>query len=278
MSRELALHAHDPGTRFALREAAERVGLSVVELTDDPQSLLDPARDGAVFRAPGGLVQAAGSAGAKIELVGPTPTWFIGLDPAVVGRHWSLVNPSQARDWLGDSAVFIKLADAKLRALPARRYRDVAEFDAAMARVRESPDLQLLATTGWLDLDSEYRVFTADRSVLACSAYRVQDDPWHPLLHQHRASFHAAAAEWSQQLLTELAPGAVPPSAALDVARLTNGQFILLEANQSWSAALYGCAADRVLTSVLAANRAPYDEASARWLWTPDPAVAHTAR
>lgn len=265
----LVLYARDELSRTGLRNAAVRRGLAVVEPEPTPSAIAAVAGPGVAFRAPGGLLAQSLAGGVPIRLSGPTPAWFAGLGADVTGRNWQLVAPDGARALLRDARTFVKLADAKSPGLPARRYPDVAAFDAALATARLG-EVQLLATPGWLDIDSEYRVFTRHREVLTASAYRVQDEPWGPLLHTSRASFHVEAARFVADVLADLRDGAVPPAAVLDVARLAGGRLVLLEANQCWGSGLYGCDPHAVLEAVLTANAEGHDE---RWRWCPDPAA-----
>ncbi|WP_157970755.1 ATP-grasp domain-containing protein [Nakamurella deserti] len=267
--RTLVLYARDEHSRTGLRAAATRRGLTVVEPGPTPAEVAAAAAPGSAFRAPGGLLAQALDRGVPLRLSGPTPEWFAGLGPAVTGRAWHRVGPAGARGMLTTGPVFVKLADAKSRLVPARRYPGVAEFDAVMAAAGNLP-VELLATRDWLDIDSEYPVFTRGREVLTASAYRVQDEPWGPLLHTHRASFHVEAAAHVADLLGGLSGDAVPPAAVLDVARLADGRLVVLEANQAWGSGLYGCDPDAVLGAVLAANDPGVAE---RWRWRPDPAA-----
>ncbi|GGM12496.1 ATP-grasp domain-containing protein [Nakamurella endophytica] len=270
----LVLYARHADTAAALAAAAERLHLAVVPVTADPESVVRALSAGAAertaIRAPGGLVAAALSRGAPVELAGPTPAWFAGLDAAVTGRRWMLCDPATAAAELRGGPRFVKPADAKLPDFPAQRMHDPGELARAVAAVGAGPGMQLLVTAGWLRIDSEYRVFCCDRQVAAASAYRVQDEPWSPLLHTHRASFHVEAAAWAAGLLRDLPDAAVPPAAALDVARLDDGRFVLLEANNAWSAGPYGCDPDGVLRCVLAARPAGLDDP---FRWRPDPAL-----
>lgn len=244
-----------------------------MELSPDPSSLVLSYGAGSVVRAPGGLVAAAIGLGADVRLCGPTPQWFVGLGSAVTGRAWTLINPAQANQLMRRSAAVVKLADAKSRDFPARLFHSPDELQAAVAAVGGSDQLQLLATTEWLPIESEYRVFTMGRAALTVSPYQVEDEPWTPLLHTHRASFHGQAAEYVSGLLDELPDGEVPPAAALDVAWLRSGRMVLLEANQAWAAGLYGCDPDAALQAVLAANRSA-DDHHDRWSWRPDSDLA----
>ena len=279
----LALYARNDDTRREFRRAAERARLAVVDLTADPSSLTAALRvaaevgagRGIAIRAPGGLVASAMAAGAAITLSGPTPDWFASLDPEVTGRRWELCSPAHVRRILSRGKAFVKLADGKHSGFPATRFDSVAAFDRVVAAVTDSAQLQLLATAGWLSVDSEYRLFTVGREVTAQSPYRVQDEPWSRLLHTHRASFHEEALRWAEEFLSALPEEQLPPAAVLDVARLTDGRFVLLEVNQCWGAGLYGCDPDGALRAVLAANAPGAVGGDEQWLWRPDPSLRY---
>ena len=262
----MGLFSRNEMTRRDLAAAGERAGLVVVDLTGDPVQLAQIAGSSTAVRAPGGLVGAAIAAGARLALSGPTASWFTELPIEITGRRWHRLNVMQARTFISQHApAMVKLADAKVPALPARRYESVDDFDDAVGSVAAGPALELLATDGWLDIVSEYRVFTEGPDALTSSPYLIEDETWSPILHTHRGSHHEQAADYVSSVLKALPAGRVPPAAAIDVARLADGRFIILEANQSWSAGPYGCEPDAVLRSVLAANRA----ADTRWRWRP---------
>ena len=264
----VALFARNDDTRTALAGAVKRRGLELIELTADPQSLVDAVAPGVAVRVPGGLAAAALRRGAPLLLHGPTPGWFAGLHPAI-GRGWQLGDADGAHALLHNGPAFIKLADAKHQQFPAGRFTDPTEFEAAMTRFGAGRGVQLLATSEWWSVDSEYRVFTAGRTAMTVSPYRVLDEPWSPMLHTSRASFHREAADFVAVVLAELRDEDVPPAAVLDVARLASGRFAILEANQAWGSGLYGCDPDQALVAILAAN-APCDD---RWRWRPDPLI-----
>lgn len=272
--QRLALAATDPRTRAAFEAAAARADLDVVQLPADPAAavglttLLDTA-----FRAPGGYLAAVIQLGGRLRLGGAPASWFCRLDPSLTGRRWHVVRPDEAVALVRAAPRLVKLADGKHPALPARRYRSATELSAALQAVHAGPGTQLLTTETWLDIHSEYRVFTRSRTALTCAPYLVEDESWTPLLHTHRASFHDEAVDFAAGLLHDLAESDVPPAAVLDVARLEDGRFVALEANQPWSSGLYGCDPDAALASVLASNAPGAAGPDDRWLWTPDSAV-----
>ncbi|WP_375504686.1 ATP-grasp domain-containing protein [uncultured Jatrophihabitans sp.] len=280
MIRTLA-HAPNSLTKeFDLAAAAESIGVEVVRIAADDDGWIDVpalarvAGAGVAYRCAGGPLARAIHAGAPVHLNGATAEWFTGLPHEVTGRNWALVDVVGARAMLTGTATFIKLAEAKFRALPARRYAAVDELESALALVHAPDAIALLATTDWLTIDSEYRVFTIGREVVAWSPYLVQDDPWTPLLRTHRASFHDEAATFISSVLAALPDAEVPPTAVLDVARLQDNRFIVLEVNHVWSSGLYGCDPDQVLRAVIRAANSEPSEHATRWRWQPDPAAA----
>ena len=274
------VHAPNSGTGlFELAAAAESAGLTVHRIDTgqhgqgfDVPAFVGLVGDGVAYRCPGGLLAAAMAAGAPIHLVGASAAWFAGLPVEFTGREWTLTDVAGVRDRLSRGPAFVKLAEAKHRGLPATRYRTVDAVDAALVGVQAPASLQLLATSGWLDLDSEYRVFTIGADVVAWSPYLVQDDPWTPLLRTHRASFHDEAAQFVRDLMEALPPSDVPPTAVIDVARLVDGRLVVLEVNHVWSSGLYGCDPSAVLEAVTVAADTTRDPPD-RWVWRPDPAI-----
>lgn len=264
----LLLRVGDPEGKNRLSSAARQKDIEVLLLSPDPRHLLEVYRPGLdIVRAPGGLIAAAKALGLNLQLQGPTAAWFASLSTAVTGRQWYAGNAALALKMAAAGPLFVKLADGKLRSFPARRYADVSSLSRALAALDRSQDVQLLFTPGWLPLRSEYRVFTVDRQALTSSPYLVEGVSWEEDLPNHQHSMHAEALAFAAEVLRDV-PEA-PPAAALDVALTEAGRFVLLEANQAFSAALYGCDADSVLRSVQAANGLT----SARWKWVADPAL-----
>ena len=267
---ELALYADSAHNGGRLRAAAQQLGLTVLDLPRDPADLRVGARPGLAWRAPVGLVAALMTRGIPLRLTAAGPRWFASLPSAVLGRR--VVVADAAAVVAGQVAFpvrMVKLADAKAPGFAATRTADTAGAAAAVRAAGLPPRARLLVADRWLDVDSEYRVFCIGRRAVACSPYLVEGEPWSPVLHHHRASFHDRAATFAEEVLSGLPDADVPPACVLDVARLPAGRLVVLEANTTWGAGLYGCDPVEVLRAVLAAN----DPADDKWLWTPDPVL-----
>lgn len=242
-----------------LRHPAERAGLHVLDLPDDPSDVhLAPAA-GRAWRCPAGFVERLQAAGHVMPVTGAPAGWIANLSDDVLARRLVALRASEvlaAREPVLPHPATVKLATHKLRSQPLCR---TTSWDDVRAWAGQLPaDYSVLIADRWLELHSEYRVFSVGREAVAVSPYVVEGEPWTPLLTQHRASFHEQARDFVQD--------DVPPAAVLDVGRLeSTGQLIVLEVNTTWGAGLYGCDPTAVLEAVLVAN-APADE---RWSWSP---------
>lgn len=265
---ELALYADSDHNGGRLRTASQQLGLTVLDVPRDPADLRLRPRPGLAWRAPVGLVAALIVRGAAIRLAAAGSQWFASLPPEVLGRRMSVMDAAAvAAGQIPGPVGMVKLADAKVPRFAATRTDSAAEAAAAVRAAGLSPRARLLVADRWLHIDSEYRVFCIARRAVAWSPYLVEGETWGTHLHRHRASFHDRAAAFAEEVLSGLAAADVPPACVLDIARLPGGRLVVLEANTTWGAGLYGCDPVEVLRAVLAAN----DPADDGWLWTPDP-------
>jgi hypothetical protein len=266
----VALAADGDHNREAVKRACEAAQLRVLELGAD----LDPApfEDPRVaLRLPVGLATRARKRQLPVRLAAAPARWFAGLPAAVTGRRLAVLTVGQLQKGEVPLAQIrlVKLASAKYRNFAATPTVDARQAAEAVRAAGLPPSSELLVADDYLDCHSEYRTFTAHRQVLASSPYVVDGESWSPQLTWHKASFHEEAAQFVTDVLQQLHDDDVPPSCVLDVARLPDGRFVLLEVNTSWGAGLYGCEPSGVLQSILTANL----PTSSRWLWRPDPGL-----
>lgn len=207
--------------------------------------------------------------GVEFSMAAPGPHWLPTVDRRWLGRSvWTgsvadLPSCPQRIGWM-------KPAEFKHEALPARYYRSLAEFGSAVADAGLPQDavVQVSApcgTTLW-----EFRFFIAHGKVVAHSPYLDPDGTvWHEGMSAPDSTLRLA-----QDLAEEAAartPG--PGGYVLDVAQTRRGP-VLLEANPVFSSATYGARPDGVLKSLLAAQ-----DADPQWRYRPDPyLIARAAR
>jgi hypothetical protein len=269
----LCIQSSNTRLHRGLAGAAERKGVRSLALDADPGLFGQVWQPGYAVRAPNGYLAQVQRLGFDMpRMLGPSPEWFVSLDPSLLGREWRLLSAAEALSWVDSGPTIIKLADAKHPLMPLRKYSTTQELSERLAAVGAREGIQLLATRDWLQIHSEYRIFTRETQASTVSPYLIEDDIWSFDLPHHPRSFHAEAQEFLAETLLTLGPD-TPPGAAIDVARLENGKFVILEANQCWSAALYGCSPDRALESILACNVEIATASSERWIWHPDPGL-----
>lgn len=209
--------------------------------------------------------------GVALELECVPPGWVAGLDRQLTGRR---VVAATVDDVLASprdvpASGFVKPAVAKLDALPGAWCDDVAAAvaDAAARGVRGGTVLEVCGD--WLDVAAEYRSFVVDGDAARPSPYRLGEATWEPGFDERAdarvGDAHRFAAEAAAQLHRD---GRVPRAWVLDVARLADGGFVVVEANAPWASGTYGCELGRVADAAAVASTPPADP---RWRWRPDP-------
>ena len=263
----LALFDRDRRGLTGLEDAATARGLEVVPLPAQPDDVTVLPRQGLAWRCPAGFVEQLQNAGQVLPVTAAPGEWTAALPEDVLGRRVSIRRAGELAggcDTGLPNVVSVKLATHKRGSLPIQRPVDAQAVRAWAATL--PPHYQVLLADRWLHFHSEYRVFTVGRTALTWSPYVVEGEPYTPMLRHHRASFHDEAAAFVQDVLAALPQQLVPPSIVMDVGRLeVDGRIVLLEANASWGAGLYGCDPKLVLDAVLAAN----SPADSYWSWTP---------
>ena len=128
-----------------------------------------------------------------------------------------------------------------------------------------------------VEFTAEYRCFIAPGThgaptVVAASAYLVDGQTWDAWESPAEAPDPAEAAVFAQRVARTVV---APPGYVLDVGRLADGTWVVVEANASWSSNPYHCDPAGVVASILAAQDPNGDQ---RWVWRSDPAIDRFAR
>jgi hypothetical protein len=172
--RTLAMRVRSPEASAALTHAAERIGLPVAQLPGDPAEVTGlHSADGVAWRAAGGYLTTLIAGGADVCLYGASPSWFAALPKDVTGRDIRLVSVGEAPDIVGPRPAVAKLADEKHPAFSAAWVRNADDLRNRLRTARLPADSTLIIMDHWLDLASEYRVFTIGRQPVAWSPYLV---------------------------------------------------------------------------------------------------------
>jgi hypothetical protein len=217
---------------------------------------------------------------AQPRLSSPGAAWIASVDPRFIQRQvWAgqFVDAARSPLWSRSGGVFAKAAEIKLNLLPAAVHTDAQGFvdQAQSAGLAPGSGVVLSEVTQFL---SEFRCFVApgpdgQPAVVASSAYLVGEVTWDFWESATDAPDSSEAAAFAQ-LVARATPG--PAGYVIDVGRLADNSWAVVEPNASWSANPYHCDPAGVVASVLAAQ----DPAGGdnRWAWASDPAIDQYAR
>ncbi|KIF02518.1 hypothetical protein PL81_29485, partial [Streptomyces sp. RSD-27] len=135
--------------------------------------------------------------------------------------------------------VFVKPPSAKLDLLPAAVHADGTCLPGGLGGATA------VLVSEVVEFAAEYRLFVLDGEAVAGSRYAVHGrlDP---------APLDAGSRAFGRAVLDATADG-LPSAVCLDVGRLTDGGWAVVEANMAWFAHCYAAEPDRVLDVVLRA-------------------------
>ncbi|MGE7386215.1 ATP-grasp domain-containing protein [Streptomyces sp. NPDC004126] len=196
----------------------------------------------------GGPLAAARFAGSLgIGLLEPADDWLTRLPHALLGRSVRLTTLTEARALR--ERVFVKPPSAKIDLLPAAVHEDGTTLPGGLAG--STPVL----VSGVVEFTAEYRLFVLDGEAVTGSRYAVHG-------HLDPAPLDAGSRAFARTVLDAAAAG-LPSAVCLDIGRLADGGWAVVEANMAWFAHCYAAEPDRVLDVVLRAA-GPVGEVAAR--------------
>ncbi|MEV7419674.1 ATP-grasp domain-containing protein [Streptomyces sp. NPDC089919] len=196
----------------------------------------------------GGPRAAAACAGTLgFGLLEPADDWLTRLPPALLHRRIRLTTLAEART-LREPA-FVKPPSAKIDLLPAAVHRD----GTGLPRGLDGATPVLVSEV--VEFTAEYRLFVLDGEVATGSRYAVHGrlDP---------APLDPGSRAFGRTVLEAAADG-LPSAVCLDIGRLADGGWAVVEANMAWFAHCYAAEPDRVLDTVLRAA-GPVEEVADR--------------
>lgn len=172
-----------------------------------------------------------------LGLLEPADDWLARVPYALLGRSVRLTTLAEARGLREPS--FVKPPSAKIDLLPAAVYRDGSALPAAL------DDRTPVLISGVVEFAAEYRLFVLDGEAVAGSRYAVYGRP-------DPAPLDAHARAFAREVLEATAHG-LPSAVCVDMGRLGDGGWAVVEANMPWFAHCYAAEPDRVLDVVLRA-------------------------
>lgn len=213
-------------------------------------------------------------------LSSPGPVWMTGVPAELMRRRvWAgpVADVGSCPLWGPDVLLFAKPAEIKAPRMPANVYGTPGAVTAAAAAAGLAPE-SMLVVSELVTFAEEFRCFIAPSSagrasVVAGSAYLVDGVTWDAWEGAAAAPDPGEAMRFAQRVV-DAVPG--PAGWVLDVGRLDDGSWVVVEANASWSSNPYHCDPAGVVTSILASQTPGQDHES--WAWRSDPYMARFAR
>ncbi|THA77298.1 ATP-grasp domain-containing protein [Streptomyces sp. A0592] len=172
-----------------------------------------------------------------IGLLEPHDDWLTHVPRPLLRRSVRLTTLGEARKLR--ERVFVKPPSAKIDLLPAAVHEDGTSLPAGLDG--STPVL----VSGVVEFAAEYRLFVLDGEAVTGSRYAVHGrlDP---------APLDAGSRAFARTVLDATAAG-LPGAVCLDIGRLGDGDWAVVEANMAWFAHCYAAEPDRVLDTVLRA-------------------------
>lgn len=213
------------------------------------------------------------------SLWSPGATWLTRVPAEHLHRRvWAgpLDDVASCPLWQPGALVFAKPAEIKVRGLDARPYGTADAVTRAMLE-RHLTGESLVVLSELVGFVEEYRCFVAPGpdgapTVVAASPYLVHDVTWDAWDDASSAPDPTAAAAFAQQVVAAVDG---PAGYVVDVGRLADGRWAVVEANAAWSSNPYHCDPAGVVAAVLAAQDPDGD---VTWAWRSDPYMDRFAR
>lgn len=239
---------------LAIQETAEQAGWDVRRLENwrVPEGLI--GRDDVVaYGEP--LFVAAMAEPLELQLIEPPFNWLTALPFSYIKRNIELTTLGRARSY--PTQIFAKPADDKCFAVGVYA---AGEFIEASSLLPENIPVLLSEVVTW---EVEYRCFVLRREVQTMSVY---------LRNGELADFSDSpegddAITFAQEFL-QSADIVVPPAVVVDVGRIAERGWAVIEANPVFGAGIYGCDPKRVLSALVRSivPRSRLTDGDKRWI------------
>lgn len=210
-----------------------------------PEELLLSGREKLIYGEP--LFAEAVADQLGIVLFEPVTTWLPSLPHSVLRRRVHLCKLSHVHEY--GMPIFVKPAEGKV--FEPRVVYEPGE----LPKIEKIDDLDVLVSDP-VRFDLEVRFFVSSRRPICSSPYwrhgklaRDESGEWPFLGTEERE-----ATSFLEELLKNSAVE-LPPSVVIDIGRIENDGWAVIEANPLWGAGLYGCASHRALRQILNALR-----------------------
>lgn len=213
------------------------------------------------------------ASGATHPFLSPGPVWLARIPQQFLGRR---LRSGRLGDLLGHDwhrPLFVRAAEYESFPFSARIHPDAASLRAYVEAAfpgRPLAELRALATivSQPAEFVQKFRCFIAEGQVTAASQYlpRQGDSNAPSQSHGSQDGPDTADARRFAHDVCDAMGQDQAPGYTLDVGRLADGRWAVVEANPAWSSDPYHGDPDGAVASVLASQRR-----CTEWAWRPDP-------
>lgn len=223
-----------------------------------PDSLLAETDDVVIYGEP--LMAEAVADQMGLALLEPAIDWLTTVPLEYVSREIQLMTLGEARNLT--ASAFVKPADGKI--FEPKVYESGQGLPSDDSVDQDIPVLR----SGILDFRLEVRCFVRHRKIVSMSPYwrdgalaKSEDSEW-PFLGEEENE----AREFAERVLADVRID-LPPGCTLDVGKISDGNWAVIEANPSWGAGLYGCDPLAVMEAIRVAVKPRGDLTSDDMQW-----------
>jgi hypothetical protein len=224
----------------ALQQAAVEIGWNIVRLESWRPSPRLREGDLVLYGEP--LFADIVAEPLGLALLEPTSDWLTLVPRRYLQRAIYYTTLAEARH--SSKTLFIKPALDKC--FPAGVYASGKNLPGNVDLLPESTPVLLAEPVQW---EIEFRCFVLERTLAAISPYlragalaQAADGSW-PASAEERVE----AERFLQAVLADEAVP-LPPAVTLDIGRIVDHGWAIVEANAAWGSGIYGCSPERVLT------------------------------
>ena len=165
---------------------------------------------------------------------------------------------------------FCKLAEVKIPDIPAQ-WIEIDYFTEILLQARVPLDTKIQVSFGLLEIDTEYRCFVNNKEVTTVATYRNKNN----IFGQPDFVRDLRGEEWAKdyaKVVSKFMYDDQPISYTLDIAQLSKGRMVVIEANPVWSSNPYDCNKVEVIKAIIEGSTTYNNQKThGKFQWVLDP-------
>jgi hypothetical protein len=206
--------------------------------------------------------------GLELPLLSIPSDWLSNVPYQYVQREIVTMEVSQLLNWELWQAGFAKLSTVKTDRVPAQWWKNMYEFQSALEAIEAPQNTSIQVCPTYQEFVNEYRVVIIDHEAVSVSRYLPESD------HEAYDTELDEAMEFAHEVAQHMAQ-ASPRTYMMDIGTNAIGEYLVIEANNTWSSNPYDNDPSLVVQALLVAYDRNYRDTS--YWYEPDPLDAFLA-